>query len=122
MTAVSLCVMKLVATVVCALLFTATADCATRDEVEVWKKGFPTVGVCTSFGLRQMVSLYEVEVMQTTSANIYSHNAKASSAGGKRYRRSFAAGAVRQGSDRSRGKREKNWLVNHFLPFVRKMG
>ena len=114
--------MKLFTAFICALLFAATANCATRDEVESWKRDFPGVNVGTTFGLRQMVSLYELEVMQATSANVYSTARRLRDRADKDVAEASRLAKMGKRATAREAKEKIDWLVNKFLPFVRKMG
>lgn len=114
--------MRLLAPFICALLFTTAANCATPDEVESWKRDFPTVNVGTTFGLRQMVSLYEVQVMQTTSANLYATTRRLRERAEKDIVEASRLAKMGKGATAREGKEKMDWLVNKFLPYVRKMG
>ena len=105
------------------LIMAVEVGAATPNEVDAWKRAFPTVGVEMSFGLRRMVSQYEQTVMQATSANIYATTRMLR----ERAEKDLADAAQQlartdKGPSAQEAKEKRDWLNNRLLPYVRKMG
>jgi len=90
--------------------------------VEAWKREFPIVGVGTSFELRQLASSYEMEVMQTTSANIYPTIRRLRERAERDVAEASRLSKSGKGPSARAGKEKQDWLTNQLLPFLRKMG
>jgi hypothetical protein len=114
--------MKILGAFLLAVLITTTSNAATEDEIRQWKARFPNVSVSSSFGLRQLVSKYELEVSQTTTANLDAKIRRLRQRAETDLREASRTAQVREGPSANEAREKQRWLVNSFLPYVRTMG
>src|SRR5687768_8205597 len=113
--------MRIATLLIFVLIFTGTTRGATDAEINTWKQGFPRVGVDSSFGLRQMASRYEVEVLHVTKTNVDSAIRRLRNRAEDDIKE--AARAAGSASSSAKEAKEKlQWLTHQLLPFVRTMG
>ena len=114
--------MKLLSSVLIALLVAVSGRGATPDEVTAWKREFPVVSVEAPFAVRMMVSQYEVSVSQATAANLYPLIRNLRERAEKDLADATQTARGGKGPSAKDAREKRAWLNDRFLPFLRKMG
>ena len=114
--------MKRILVLLLGCITATTLLAATADEVTAWKRDFPTVGVETSFGLRNLVTQYETAVRLSTPENIYATVRTLRQRAERDLEEASKLAKSGKGPTAQEARQKRDWLMTRFLPFVRKMG